>query len=57
VRTQFTFHLKGKAPEGAPDTWAGETEDYSVDLGRRSDGRWQLTAVNLVPPPRSHGSG
>jgi hypothetical protein len=57
VRIQFTFHLKGKAPKGAPDTWVGATEDYSVDLGRRPDGRWQVTAVKLVPQPRSHVSG
>lgn len=57
VSAQFTFHLKGKPPKGAPGTWAGLSENYSVDFTRRSDERWQVTRVRLLPQPPSHGSG
>jgi hypothetical protein len=54
ISTQYYFHLKDKPPKGAPASWAGSTEDYSVAFVRTSPGDWQVASIKLIPQPHAH---
>jgi hypothetical protein len=54
ISTQYYFRLKDKAPKGAPDSWLGATDDYSVRFMRTSAGHWQVASIKLLPEPHAH---
>jgi hypothetical protein len=54
ISTEYYFHLKDKPPNGAPASWAGATENYSVTFVRTSPGHWQVASIKLIPQPHVH---
>jgi hypothetical protein len=57
VDTQYYFRLKDKPPKGAPDSWLGGADRYSVRFMRTSAGGWQVTSIKLLPQPHVQGEG